>query len=123
MRVWRTVAGFTALVGIMGIASADAQPARIILLRHGEKKNARELCNVGNLRAQALSSQYLGKGAPGSTELFGAGKSPQGFFAVTSQTIQTTAPTAATWGKKLTILPALPKDPEEKTHIETQTQK
>lgn len=64
MRVWRTVAGFTALLGIWGIASVAAQPARIILLRHGEKKNARELCDVGNLRAQALSAQYLGKGAP-----------------------------------------------------------
>ena len=92
MRVWRTVAGFTALVGIMGIASADAQPARIILLRHGEKRNARELCDVGNLRAQALSAQYLGKGAPGNTELFGAGKSPDAFFAVTAHTKETAAP-------------------------------
>ena len=123
MRVWRTVAGFTALVGIMGIASADAQPARIILLRHGEKKNARELCNVGNLRAQALSAQYLGKGAPGSTELFGAGKSPDAFFAVTAHTKETAAPSAGTWGKKLTIFPVLPRDPEEETDLDTQTQK
>ena len=123
MRVWRTVAGFTALVGIMGIASADAQPARIILLRHGEKRNARELCDVGNLRAQALSAQYLGKGAPGNTELFGAGKSPDAFFAVTAHTKETAAPSAGTWGKKLTIFPVLPKDPEEETDLDTQTQK
>ena len=98
----------------MGIASADAQPARIILLRHGEKKNARELCDVGNLRAQALSAQYLGKGAPGNTELFGAGKSPDAFFAVTAHTKETAAPSAGTWGKKLTIFRSCQKTPRRR---------
>ena len=32
-------------------------------------------------------------------------------------------PSAGTWGKKLTIFPVLPKDPEEETDLDTQTQK
>jgi hypothetical protein len=78
-------------------------PARIIILRHGEKKNKTQLCVVGALRAQALSDEYLGKAAPGNDAIFGAGGTPDSFLAVTRHTQETAAPSAQTWGKKLII--------------------
>lgn len=64
MRKLAIFAGLAALAGVLGAEAAQAHPSRIILLRHGEKKNSAELCDVGKLRAQALSDQYLGKGVP-----------------------------------------------------------
>jgi hypothetical protein len=66
MRFSTLTAGVLALAGVLGAEAAQAHPARIVILRHGEKKNGSELCSVGQLRAQALSDQYLGKGAPGN---------------------------------------------------------
>lgn len=81
-----TAAGAAAPAGALGAEAAQAHPAHIILLRHGEKKNGRELCDVGKLRAQALSDQYLGKGAPGNDTIFGNAAKPDAFFAVTART-------------------------------------
>jgi hypothetical protein len=101
----------------------QAHPARIILLRHGEKMNSAKLCDVGTLRAQGLSAQYLGKGAPGNEAIFGTGRTPDAFFAVTAHTQETAAPSAESWGKKLTLFPVWPKDPNEDSDLDAQTQK
>ena len=94
MRNLAIVAGSAALVGVLGAEAALAQPSRIILLRHGEKKNSAELCDVGALRAQALSDQYLGKGASGNEIIFGKGGKPDAFFTVTLHTQETAEPSA-----------------------------
>lgn len=116
-------AGVAPLAGALGAEVAQTNPARIILLRHGEKKNGRELCDVGKLRAQALAAQYLGKGAPGNDVIFGNGGKPDAFFAVTAHTQETAAPSAHTWGKPLTIFSVPPEDRNEETDLDTQTQK
>jgi hypothetical protein len=123
MSVSFTRAGLAALAVVLGTGAAQAHPARIILLRHGEKKNSEELCSVGKLRAQALSDQYLGKGAPGNDAIFGNGRTPDAFFAVTAHTRETAAPSAQSWGKQLTIFSVPPKDPNEDNDLDTQTQK
>jgi hypothetical protein len=117
------VAGLTALTGFLGAGAAQAHPSRIIFLRHGEKKNSAELCVVGKLRAQALSDQYLGKGAPGNEIIFGKGGNPDAFFAVTAHTQETSIPSAESWGKQLTVFSVPPKDPNEDSDLDTQTQK
>ncbi len=95
--------GLAALAGVLGAEAAHAQPARIIISRHGEKKNGSELCKVGKLRAQALAVQYLGKDAPGNDTIFGKGGQPDAFFAVTVHTQETAQPSAESWGKQLTV--------------------
>jgi hypothetical protein len=123
MRVSIAVAGLVALVGGLATEAARAHPARVILLRHGEKIDSAVLCDVGNLRAQGLSAQYLGKGAPGNEAIFGTGRTPDAFFAVTAHTQETAAPSAESWGKKLTLFPVWPKDPNEDSDLDAQTQK
>jgi hypothetical protein len=100
-----------------------AHPARIILLRHGEKKNASKLCSVGQLRAQALSDQYLGKGAPGNDKIFGKGGKPDAFFAITVHTQETATPSARSWGKQLIVFSVPAKDPNEESDLDVQTEK
>jgi hypothetical protein len=112
-----------ALAGAIGAEAAQARPARVILLRHGEKKNGRELCDVGSLRAQAISAQYLGRGALENDAIYGNGRTPDAFFAVTAHTQETAAPSAQSWGKQLTIFPVPPGDPDEESDLDTQTQK
>jgi hypothetical protein len=116
------IAGIAAMAGALG-AQAEARPARLVLLRHGEKKNSAELCGVGLLRAQALAAQYLGKGAPGNDAIYGKGVAPDAFFAVTLHTQETAAPSAQSWGKPLTIFSVPPKDPDEDSDLATQTLK
>jgi hypothetical protein len=81
---------------------ADGRPSRIVLLRHGEKApqtapDPSQLCSVGVLRAQALAQYYLGRGAPNAHEIFGEGKEPDAFFAITAHTRETVAPSIASW--------------------------
>jgi hypothetical protein len=84
------------------VAPAFATPARIIILRHGEKAGAWKLCGVGQARADALAATYLGRNAAKS--LFAAGEEPAAFLAITLHTLELAAPAAATWGwKKLTL--------------------
>lgn len=80
---------------------AFAEPARIIILRHAEKLNRHELCEMGEDRAQALSHQFLGQGA--SQSLFSAGQKPYAFLAITLHTIETITPAAQSWN-----LPVIP---------------
>jgi hypothetical protein len=121
MRNLAIVAGSAALVGVLGAEAALAQPSRIILLRHGEKKNSAELCDVGALRAQALSDQYLGKGGSGNEIIFGKGGKPDAFFTVTLHTQETAEPSAKSWGKQVTAFLVPPKDPNEDSDLDTQT--
>jgi hypothetical protein len=121
MRLSIAMAGFLALAGFSGVEMAEARPSRIIFLRHGEKKNAAELCSVGQLRAEALSAQYLGKGAPGNDTIFGIGRKPDAFFAITAHTKETATPSAQTWGKEVTLFQVPPHDPNEDADLDTQT--
>ena len=59
----------TALFCLIGISSVLATPARIIILRHGEKADKWDLCDVGQERADALAANYLGRGAEGRYSL------------------------------------------------------
>jgi hypothetical protein len=93
---------------------APAQPARIIILRHGEKHNSNNLCGIGEQRAQALAKQYLGRGATKS--LFAHGEQPAAIFAITEHTIETIKPTAQSWG--LTVIPYSAPDDDGKAKEE-----
>ena len=79
----------------------QAEPARIIILRHAEKLNRHALCDLGEQRAQALASQFLGRGAAQS--LFAAGEKPAAFLGITVHTIETVTPAAQSWN-----LPVIP---------------
>lgn len=76
--------------------AARAQPARIIILRHGEKLDDYALCDMGTSRAQALTAQYLGRGA--SRSLFDGGVGPAAIFVMTAHTLDTASPIAESWG-------------------------
>jgi hypothetical protein len=115
------MASFVALVGLPGVDMARARPARIIFLRHGEKKNGDELCSVGQLRAEALSAQYLGKGAPGNNTVFDRGGKSDAFFAITTHTQETASPSAQTWDKQPTAFSVPPHDPNEDADLNLQT--
>lgn len=84
---------------------AWAAPARVVLLRHGEKENAYALCDVGQRRALALRAQYLGKGA--EKTLFDQGP-PAAFFATTLHTLELAAPAADSWGLPVTTFATVP---------------
>ena len=85
---------------------ANATPSQIIVLRHGEKQDAYRLCDVGVQRSLALAAQYLGKGAQQS--LFGKGRAPDGFIAITLHTLELVSPAAQSWGKPVVLYSALP---------------
>ena len=98
----RALIGLSALIGLVAsLASAVAHPKQIIILRHGEKTETPDLCPTGKLRAQALASHYLGRGAADS--LFG-GATPAVFYAITVHTIATITPAATTWGMTVKVL-------------------
>jgi hypothetical protein len=88
------------------LASALAAPARIIILRHGEKADDWKLCAVGVQRAEALARNYLGRGAAKS--LFNAGEEPAALYAITLHTLQLLSPAAATWDKPIALYSAVP---------------
>jgi hypothetical protein len=69
------------LMALLPPATAWAEPARIILMRHAEKLNRYALCDLGMERAQALKSQFIGQGATQS--LFASGEKPDAFLAIT----------------------------------------
>jgi hypothetical protein len=92
--------------------SAIAAPARLIILRHGEKANARKLCEIGEQRAKALALTYLGKDA--NKSLFAAGEEPAFFFAITLHTIELAAPSVASWNKPLILYSVVPESGQSK---------
>ena len=102
----------TALLCLSGLGAALATPARIIILRHGEKATAYKLCDVGRERAEALATTYLGRGAAKS--LFPSGEAPAAILAITLHTLELASPSAASWGAPLTLYSLLPdKDADE----------
>lgn len=98
--------------------TALAAPARIIILRHGEKADKWKLCQIGQQRADALRLNYLGKGAAKS--LFTEGNDPAFFFAITLHTLELASPAAASWSKPLILYSAVPeKGTDDEEAVET----
>ena len=92
-------------------SSVFAEPSRIIILRHAEKLNKHELCEIGTRRAEALASQFLGKGAAQS--LFASGEKPAAILAVTIHSLETISPTARSWELPAIVYSVLPSDDKE----------
>ena len=91
--------------------AAFAAPARIIILRHGEKANPWKLCDVGTERANALADTYLGRNATKS--LFANGEEPTFFFAITLHTLELAGPSAASWSKPLILYSVVPDESDD----------
>ena len=88
------------------VQNALAAPARIIILRHGEKADDWKLCEIGRQRASALALNYLGKDSTKS--LFTGGDEPAFFFAITLHTIDLATPAVATWSKPIILYSVMP---------------
>lgn len=104
-----------ALPALMAVGDTWALPARIIILRHGEKMNGYELCSVGQQRSLALRAQYLGKDA--ADTLFPHTK-PAAFFSITLHSLELAAPAAESWAMPLidySVVPLPDQTDEEKT--------
>ncbi len=82
------------------VAQALAMPARVILLRHGEKADPYRLCKIGERRSDALAKQFLGKGAEHA--LFAPGEAPAAILSITPHTSETSSPIALSWGMTVT---------------------
>ncbi|MBZ0092930.1 MAG: hypothetical protein K8F27_12020 [Sulfuricellaceae bacterium] len=96
-----------AFVFSLGIVpAAEAVPARIIILRHGEKQDSYKLCATGQQRSLALAANYLGKGAANS--LFPSGAGPDGIFAITLHTLELASPAAQSWNLPLQLYSIVP---------------
>jgi hypothetical protein len=98
------------------VAAVAAAPARIIILRHGEKADKWKLCDIGEQRADALAANYLGQNAAKS--LFAAGEEPAFFFAITLHTLELTSPAVASWNKPIILYSVVPEaglDKDEQT--------
>ena len=98
-------------------SSAIAAPARIIILRHGEKADAWKLCEIGEQRAKALALNYLGRDAVKS--LFAEGEEPAFFFAVTLHTAELASPSVASWNKPIILYSAMPQAGQSKEDFTT----
>jgi hypothetical protein len=112
---------FSSLVGLAALAAAtvaEAQPSRIIILRHAEKLNAYALCDLGRERAQALAKQFLGQGATQS--LFAPGERPTAFMAVTLHPLETITPAAQTWGLPVIDYSVVPDENKDDDAAETE---
>jgi len=93
------------------LTPALAAPARIIILRHGEKASPWKLCEVGEQRANALAATYLGDKAAKS--LFAAGEEPAFFFAITLHTLELASPAVATWSKPIILYSVVPDENDD----------
>jgi len=104
-------------LAVLAATPTEAQPSRIIILRHAEKANAYALCDLGRERAEALAKQFLGRGATQS--LFAPGDRPAAFMAVTLHPLETITPAAQTWGLPVIDYSVVPnKDEDEDKEIE-----
>ncbi len=108
-------------VGLLSSTNAFAGPARIIILRHGEKLSASTLCKIGVQRGEALAKQFLGRGATPS--LFRADEAPAAILGITLHTIETITPVAQTWGLPVTAYSVVPggDDGEKETDLNART--
>ncbi|HEX7531793.1 MAG TPA: histidine phosphatase family protein, partial [Methyloceanibacter sp.] len=93
------------------LTPALAAPARIIILRHGEKAGPWKLCDVGVQRADALAATYLGNKAAKS--LFANGEEPAFFFAITLHTLELASPAVATWSKPIILYSVVPDENDD----------
>ena len=100
------------------VQSAVAAPARIIILRHGEKADDWKLCETGEQRADALALNYLGKGAAES--LFTEGNDPAFFFAITPHTLELASPAVASWSKPIILYSVVPETGQSKEEFTKQ---
>jgi hypothetical protein len=95
-----------ALILLGALAPSLAAPARIIILRHGEKADKWKLCDIGEQRASALATNYLGQNAAKS--MFAAGEEPAFFFAITLHTLELASPAVASWNKPIILYSVVP---------------
>jgi hypothetical protein len=104
---------FSSLAGLAALAAtpAEAQPSRVIILRHAEKLNAYALCDLGRERANALAKQFLGQGSTQS--LFASGDRPAAFMAVTLHSLETITPAAESWGLPVIDYSVVPNKDED----------
>ncbi len=93
------------MIGAFLAVPTSAQPARIIILRHGEKLGLYQLCPIGVRRSLALSRTYLGKGA--TTPLLDA-EGPAAILAVTLHTLETAVPIATSWAMPVIMYAVVP---------------
>jgi hypothetical protein len=113
--VWvSSLAGLAALAATL----AEAQPSRVIILRHAEKLNAYALCDLGRERADALAKQFLGQGATQS--LFAPGERPAAFMAVTLHPLETITPAARSWGLPVVDYSVIPNKDEDEDATEAE---
>jgi hypothetical protein len=98
--------GLAALLLAAWLGASHAAPSRIIILRHGEKADDWKLCDTGQQRANALASNYLGRGAAKS--LFATGEEPAFFFAITLHTLELASPAVASWNKPIILYSVVP---------------
>lgn len=98
----------TLLLGALLLAPGrvEAVPARIILLRHGEKGGPWQLCATGRERAQALVSYFIGKGAQKS--VFRPGERPKAILAISLHTLESIDPVARSWGQPVVFYSVMP---------------
>jgi hypothetical protein len=105
-----------ALILLGALAPSLAAPARIIILRHGEKADKWKLCDIGEQRADALATNYIGQNAAKS--MFAAGEEPAFFFAITLHTLELASPAVASWNKPIILYSVVPEaglDKDEQT--------
>jgi hypothetical protein len=113
--VWlSSLAGLAALAATL----AEAQPSRVIILRHAEKLNAYALWDLGRERADALAKQFLGQGATQS--LFAPGERPAAFMAVTLHPLETITPAARSWGLPVIDYSVIPNKDEDEDATEAE---
>ncbi|QTL02459.1 histidine phosphatase family protein [Aquabacter sp. L1I39] len=87
---------------------AAAAPARVILLRHAEKRDDFRLCETGLERARALADQYLG--AQAREPLLAPGQAPGAVFAVTLHALETAVPTTTSWKQPVVLYAVIPEE-------------
>jgi hypothetical protein len=120
MKTMNAAVWFSSLASLAVLAAtpAEAQPSRVIILRHAEKLNAYALCDLGRERADALAKQFLGQGATQS--LFAPGQGPVAFMAVTLHPLETITPAAQTWGLPVIDYSVVPNKDEDDDAAETE---
>ena len=104
------------LVATVGVSLAT--PARVIIVRHGEKADEWKLCGVGQQRAKALAANFLGRDSKNS--LFASDEQPAAFYAITLHTIELASPAVESWKMPLTLFSVVP-EPGKKNEVSTKS--
>ncbi|MFG1378869.1 histidine phosphatase family protein [Xanthobacter autotrophicus] len=111
----RLLAGIILAASTLPAFEAQAAPARIILLRHGEKAGPWQLCALGNERARALAAYYLGRNAQKS--LFRPGETPKAILAISMHTLDTISPVAQSWEMPVIFYSVMPEPRGDGFHL------